>query len=96
MPKLDTWPRLVFTVTEKSFARGKDFLKTDRGNHILVTKATRGAVQNCETENWKTYVNIAHDFIIAHVQQSSFEEWVSHTLRGASNYGYNQLSGDPV
>jgi len=79
----------------KSFARGKDFLMTDRGNHILVTHTTRGVVQSCEAENWRTHVNVAHDFIIAHLQQSSFEEWVSHKLRGASDYGYNQLSGNP-
>lgn len=31
------------------------------------------------------------NFVLVHVQQLNFGEWISHILRGSSDYGFNHL-----
>ncbi len=35
-------------------------------------------------------------FVLAHMQYSSFNDWLAHVMRGASDYGYNNLPDDRV
>lgn len=70
---------------EKTFQRGKNFVSTDTGNHG--GKNTRDIfrcmrhVRNKKNPNPYVYANIA----IIHMSDLSFDDWLSHYIRGVSS-----------
>ena len=89
---------------DKVFFRGKDFVRTDTGNHhgethsqsiFFSRRRCRALVQTGDGKK-KKYVqdpDQASDLFMVHVQFTTMEEWMMHALRGASDRGFNRFSG---
>lgn len=83
----------------KCFSLGKAFRFTNQGNHALFTRTSeenRIALNlNSRTPCVEKYVNelfeTENPFVLAHLQYSSFNDWLAHIIRGASDYGYNNF-----
>jgi hypothetical protein len=77
----------------KTFARGKDFVNTDTGNHYGHThKFTSAFMRNCsDSDSRKWDIIEKSDLALVHLQISSFSEWFLHIIRGAEGKGYNKL-----
>jgi len=79
----------------KCFARGSDFHSTDHGNHRMRTHANRILFNSngpeCTADILEKLFYVDTDFVLVHVQQLNFGDWLLHSLRGASDYGYNSL-----
>lgn len=83
--------------TDKTFARGRDFLETDTGNHFLMTEHVRKklpkgkpayyAQYGCKEEGLAAYYDTA-DLVLLHLQKTAFSDWLVHGLRGASSRGF--------
>merc|ERR1711862_687585 len=84
---------------DKNFYRGKDFNFTDTGNHYGQTHIQTQSVsqRRCVAlrDNSTKYVQDADqhsDIFTIHMQSTTFEEILMHTLRGAADSGFNQFS----
>jgi len=86
-----------WSCTDKTFARGRDFLETDTGNHVLLTEHVRKklphgkpayyAQYGCSKEGLAAYYDTA-DLVLLHLQKTAFSDWLVHGLRGASSRGF--------
>ena len=79
----------------KTFARGRDFLHTDQGNHFGGTHQSASLDtmhQGCLREGRLDFWDIASSLALIHWTPTSFHEWLVHTLRGAGDYGYNNYT----
>lgn len=75
----------------KTFARGSDFLLTDTGNHYGGThKFPEQSNHLCRTKGYRT-MNEVSRIAILHLSPVTFNDWFAHILRGAADYGYNQV-----
>ena len=85
----------------KCFARGKDFIETHQGNHLILTTGYRNRSSQagleskgrfaCSQERLADLYEVNTRFVLAHIQQLNFGQWVSHVLRGATDYQFNKL-----
>lgn len=79
-----------FNCMSKCFSRGSEFLQTDQGNHRLVTVGNMPEI--CDPDSLHARYYLVSRLVLVHVQQLSFDEWLSHFIRGASDYSYNNYA----
>jgi hypothetical protein len=82
---------------DKVFMRGNEFNFTDTGNHYGQTHMhTKEQLrQKCLDTNMTTYQldqDQKNDLFLMHFQFTNFQEWLMHSLRGASDRGFNRFS----
>lgn len=70
---------------EKNFYRGDEFRFTDDGNHH-----GHISLKECQDKGADaTYVK--SNFVLVHFQVTTFDDWLTHALRMASDMGFNRL-----
>lgn len=74
------------TCMDKVFIRGRDFEATDGGNHL--GKTHKFAQRPCPLDPLPEQKS---ELFLIHAQQSNFEEWLLHGLRGAAARDYNRF-----
>ena len=82
---------------DKVFMRGNEFNFTDTGNHYGQTHSLtkEQSRQKCVETNETTYQldqDQKTDLFLMHFQFTDFQEWLMHSLRGASDRGFNRFS----
>lgn len=85
--------RLKTTCMSKTFARGTEFSSTDQGNHFGGTKKLgkdpSDVYRTCRKQGVDKVYQAAPHLGLIHLSTLSFNDWLTHTLRGAGDYGYN-------
>lgn len=87
-------PELRWNCMSKSFARGRDFIQTDSGNHFVTTNYTiqkfprlddplYNVIPECNEQGVEAWFDTAN-VVLLHAQQLEFSEWMVHALQGAS------------
>jgi Glycosyl transferase family 2 len=84
---------------DKCFARGRDFVKTDLGNHYLVTHRTVAKAPQMKHAGYNIIKMCTEDgiddwyetsnLVLLHMQKLEFSDWVLHYLRGAAAHGFS-------
>ena len=74
---------------DKTFARGRDFYKTDTGNHYGGTKKFQTLKQQDCLEQGLENIYQVTNLTLIHLKEKTFEDWLVHGLRGATDRGFN-------
>jgi hypothetical protein len=75
---------------DKTFARGRDFYSTDTGNHYGGTKKHQKLKQqDCLDQGLENIYQVTNLTLI-HLKEKTFEDWLVHGLRGATDRGFNE------
>ena len=84
----------------KTFCRGPDFVGTDTGNHFggTVRHPNHTAIkETCFSERglfFKKVFSKAQNLALLHLSEVTFEDWLTHILRGAGDYDFNHESAE--
>eukprot|EP00797_Seminavis_robusta_P034166 Sro80_g043040.2 (368) ;mRNA; r:49007-50110 len=75
---------------DKTFSRGVHFHKTDTGNHYGGTKKFPDLSKAlCEEKGLSNVYEISRLALI-HLKEKTFEDWLVHGMRGATDRGFNE------
>lgn len=74
---------------DKTFSRGIQFTRTDTGNHYGGTKRfPKLSKKVCEDRGLENVYEIS-TLALIHLKEKTFEDWLLHGLRGATDRGFN-------
>jgi Glycosyl transferase family 2 len=76
---------------DKTFARGIQFFKTDTGNHYGGTRKHPMLSKALCDEKGLTNVYEMSTLALIHLKEKTFEDWLVHGLRGATDRGFHQI-----
>jgi hypothetical protein len=78
---------------DKCFSVGKNFYKTDKGNHHLLTHTHNNVKTWVKCKGYTLDYYLDSDFVMIHVQSISFESWFQHGLRAETENFHLPESG---
>ena len=76
---------------DKTFARGIQFHKTDTGNHYGGTRQYPNLSKALCDGKGLTNVYEVSSLALIHLKEKTFEDWLVHGLRGATDRGFHQI-----
>jgi hypothetical protein len=76
---------------DKTFARGIQFFKTDTGNHYGGTRKSPNLTKALCDEKGLTNVYEISTLALIHLKEKTFEDWLVHGLRGATDRGFHRV-----
>ncbi|CAB9519819.1 expressed unknown protein [Seminavis robusta] len=75
---------------DKTFSRGAQFHKTDTGNHYGGTRRFPDLSKALCEEKGLTNVYEISTLALIHLKEKTFEDWLVHGMRGATDRGFNR------
>ena len=76
---------------DKNLFAGKDFVKTDTGNHLGATHLyPLKSPKSCFEKKLEDRYSVSH-IVLIHTQSLTMNDWMLHGLRGAADAGFNSF-----